>query len=79
MSPGDRIRLFSSCHARDAKTSTIVWLTRGALGALHSLSPAGWSGCALIELDAPEIPGQLHLVPWESLELAPGHKTGAAP
>ena len=61
----------------DANTRELYYAAHGTPGVVHEMAPKESRHCARVELFAPGLaPGQLFLVNFEHLELAPGRTSG---
>jgi hypothetical protein len=72
MVEGDRVLITTSPYQANAlgrtESGIMVTLARDLDGYICSLTPKGYEGCALVELD-----GRRYLVPFENLAFPPGY------
>jgi hypothetical protein len=77
MKAGDRVQMFRSATVVDCGSRELYTAAKGTPGFVHEMAPRAAMLCAAVELIAPGLrPGQLFLVNFVDLELAPGHVSG---
>jgi hypothetical protein len=75
MRRGDRIRIFKTGLARDARSEKPYTVYRNTAGCVIEMFDRRYEGVARVELEVKDYTGQELLVPYELLELAPGYAT----
>jgi hypothetical protein len=75
MRRGDRICIFRTGPARDARSEKPYTVYKGARGLVVEMWDKRYHGCARVEMELKDYTGQELLVSYGSLELAPGYAT----
>ena len=73
---GDRVQMFRRAVVVGCAHGELYTAAKGTQGFIHQMAPKEAVLCARVELIAPGVSGQLFLVNFIDLELAPGHVSG---